>query len=66
MKLHRHADARMTQMQARTQLVTMLASCTDAALERMTVVGLASIHNLPAREIEYELIVARQKRSAAA
>jgi hypothetical protein len=50
---------------ARSRLALLLAGCTDAALANMTAEGLAATHRVPAREAEYALIIARQRREAA-
>ncbi|MFQ3894586.1 hypothetical protein [Sphingobium sp. R-7] len=52
----------MTVASARAQLKAMLANA--RSLDRFTVDTLARSYRVPPREIEYELMVARQKREA--
>lgn len=63
MKLSRFPDKQITQQAARTQLASLLSGCTDERLAAFTVGGLARIHRVPEREIEYELTIARQRRA---
>lgn len=54
----------ITRQQARTQLVMLLAGCTDAALEGFTATKLAGLYRVTLKEAEYELAMARQRRAA--
>lgn len=54
----------ITNAGARAQLKIMLCSCSEERLAAMTARGLAGMFNVPEREIEYELQIARQRRGA--
>lgn len=47
----------------RTEMTLFLYGCSDAAFNAVTADWLAARHGLPARDCEYELTIARQKRS---
>lgn len=65
MKGRRYPDKRESVESATVRLKTLLAGCTDFALAAFTVEHLAATHNVPLRNVEYELTMARQRRSAA-
>lgn len=60
----RYPDKRETVESATVRLKTLLAGCTDIALSGFTVEHLAATHNVPVKMCEYELTMARQRRSA--
>lgn len=59
----RYADKRETQANARARLTTLLYACRPHMLSTFTPDQLAATHNVPVKECEYALIVARQKRA---
>lgn len=62
MRMHRQKDQAITVAQARAQFKMMLAMTQN--LDGLTVDRLIRSYRLPAKEIEYELTIARQKRAA--
>ena len=52
-----------TRVSAKGRLVRILYGCTINALDAFTPEHLAATHNVPLRECEYMLIVAKQKRA---
>lgn len=63
----RWASPQMTAAQHRTQLTSLLYSCRPHMLDRYTAEDLHRTHSkMPLREVEYLLIVARQKRAGEA
>jgi len=60
----RYPDKRMTQAQAKTQLMLLLENCTDSALAGFTPDRLAATHNVDRKDAEYALIIQRQRRTA--
>lgn len=59
----RYADKKETQANARARLSRMLYTCRPHMLATFTPDQLAATHNVPVKECEYALIVARQKRA---
>jgi hypothetical protein len=58
----RFPDKQLSVAAARVSLKTMLASA--RSLDSFTVDGLARMFRVPEKEIEYELMIARQRRQA--
>lgn len=57
-------DKKMSQAQAKTQLMLLLENCTDGALAGFTVDRLLQTHNVDRKTAEYGLLIARQRRAA--
>jgi hypothetical protein len=58
----RRPDARESVASARARMAALLASCTDAALDRMTPANLAATHRVKVDEAEAALFDARERR----
>lgn len=61
----RFPDKKESVESATIRLKMLLAGCTDAALAGFTVDRLVSTHRVSAKVAEYELLMARNRRSGA-
>jgi hypothetical protein len=59
----RYPDKREGQKSAKARLVALLYACRPHMLLAFTPESLAATHNVPIKECEYALILAKQKRA---